>query len=820
MVSVVWAAAHPPCSRADDSPATMPGGDARALERDAIAPEPGRFILVVSPAPANTRAAFLARAGLCLVLATGSCARKPTAPPSLVDRPARKLDPLQPELMPGVLAPRFLPAARDASVREQAIESIGTYEWQDWTAPGSPLVNTNGHYWSRLADLAWTRDIEIHLDNVPVDLDQDGTVDTHVTRHISLKGGIFANPEVFGLAADPDQPAGRRGYTSASTGFSGLRDALDLETGKPTGDIGMTCWLCHSGRNPVDGKTILGLPSARLDYGLLLATSSFFDPKHVIDLDKDGSPDSEEEIRRRTRLPDSLVLDLNHDGHVDVAEYRKVLKLPDAQQTLATLLLAGPGRADLTNEFGLDMTVPGLHSRRYSDAGTMRTGAEGVFNPKSIPTALGVRSLSVINWASTYPTRAPDLLGRYVERAEMSRSQAMAELGIDLPAGFEGDFDLINRAMVLDTRSIGAIGLQADSFVGIMLVRVLRHDSPAPPDLVRGLRLAYEATAIRKLLYDTPLDSVAKPVLDAAALERGRRLFFNEPAGTIINQQILVDLPPAYQGSELAPPLLAPIDEMQPLTARISVRCVTCHSATTLSTKKPIPAEGLAIPRCTDCHFSHRPKGFWAKLGLRKGEGPGGFASIFDEFDISRMASTPKEERARCGRCHDKHPALAEPVTYTSCLILPFDADGDGRAQDDERDDLAAGGIGTDSLFGFEVDRRKLADKNVRMPITRITALHSRGPAQAVAIAGPWVRTPPLITLMASAPYLHNGSVPTLEALLQSSDERPRSFMLGQGQGAFTFDTRLPGNRNLGHEFGTRWNAQDKRDLLEFLKSL
>ena len=777
--------------------------------------EPGRFGLVPL---VLTRVILLARVALCLALFASSCARKPVALPPLSDHPARKLDPLRPELMPGVFAPGLLPAAKNASVREQAIESIGTYEWQDWTRPGSPLVNTNGHYWSRLADLAWKRDIEIHLDNVPVDLDQDGTIDTHVTRHISLKGGIFANPEVFGLAADPDQPAGTRGYASASTGFSGLRDALDLETGKPTGDIGMTCWLCHSGRNPVDGKTILGLPSARLDYGLLLATSSFFDPKHVIDLDQDGQPDSEQEIRRRTRLPDSLTLDLDHDGRVTVAEYRKARKLPDAQQTLATLLLAGPGRADLTNEFGLDMTVPGLHSHRYSDAGTMRTGAEGVFNPKSIPTALGVRSLSVINWASTYPTRAPDLLGRYVARTEMSRSQAMAELGIDLPAGFDGDFDLINRAMVLDVRSMGAIGLQADSFVGIMLVRVLRHDSPAPPDLVRGLRLAYEATAIRKLLYDTSPDSVQKPALDVAAVERGRRLFFDQPAGNIINQQILVDLPRAYLGSELAPPVLAPIDEMQPLTARIPVRCVTCHSATTLSTRKPIPAEGLPIARCTDCHFSHRPKGFWAKLGLRKGEGPGGFTSIFDEFGISRSTGAAKDEH--CGRCHDTHPALATPITYTSCLILPFDADGDGRTQGDERDDLAAGGIGTDSLFGFEVDRRKLADKNVRMPITRITALHSRGPVEAVQIAGPWVRTPPLITLLASAPYLHNGSVPTLEALLQPSDERPRTFVLGQGQGAFTFDTRLPGNRNLGHEFGTHWSSQEKRDLLEFLESL
>jgi hypothetical protein len=765
---------------------------------------------------ANARVSPLACATLCLAL-TLACTHKSILPP-LFDRPARKLDPPRPELMPGVLAPRFLPAAQNASVRQQAIESIGTYEWQDWTTPGSPLVNTNGHYWSRLADLAWNRDIEIHLDNVPVDLDQDGTIDTHVTRHISLKGGIFANPEVFGLAADPDQPAGARGYTSTSTGFSGLRDALDPETGKPTGDIGMTCWLCHSGRNPVDGKTILGLPSARLDYGLLLATSSFLDPKHIIDLDKDGQPDSEDEIRRRTRLPDSLALDLNHDGRVTVSEYRKALKLPDAQQTLATLLLAGPGRADLTNEFGLDMTVPGLHSRRYSDAGTMRTGAEGVFNPKSIPTALGVRSLSVINWASTYPTRAPDLLGRYVARTEMSRSQAIAELGIDVPAGFEGDFDLINRAMVLDIRSMGAIGLQADSFVGIMLVRVLRHDSPAPPDLVRSLRLAYEATAIRKLLYDTPLASVTKPVLDAAAVERGRRLFFDANAGSIINQQILVDVPRAYRDSGVEAPLFAPIDEMQPLTTRIPVRCVTCHSATTVSSMKPIPVEGLAIPRCADCHFSHRPKGFWARLGLRKGEGPGGFTSIFEEFGISRTAGSAKDEP--CRRCHDQHPALAEPVTYTSCLILPFDADGDGRAQDDERDDLAAGGIGTDSLFGFEVDRRKLADKNVRMPITRITALSSRGPLQAVQIAGPWVRTPPLITLLASAPYLHNGSVPTLEALLQPSDERPTSFVLGQGQGAFTFDTRLPGNRNLGHEFGTHWTAQEKHDLLQFLKSL
>ena len=723
-------------------------------------------------------------------------------------------------LMPGLLAPRLLPAARQASIHQQAVESIGTYEWQDFTVPGSRLVNTNGDYWTHLADLAWHRDVEIHLENVPVDLDQDGTVDTHVTRHISLRGGIFGNPEVFGLAADPDERKGKIGYTSASTGFSGLRDALDAETGKPTGEIGMTCWLCHSGRNPVDGKTVLGLPSTRLDYGMMLATSSLFEPAHLLDLDGDGRADSEAEIKRRMRLPEAVALDDNHDGRVSVAEYRRALKLPDAKQVQATLLSAGPGRQDLTNEFGLDMSAPGLHSRRWTEVATMRTGADGVFNPKSTPSSLVVRSLSVINWAATYATRGVDWLGRYAERTGQSRGQALADLDIDFPPGLEGDQDLINRAIVLDTRSIGAIGLQADAFAGIMYARILRTGGHAPAELIRGLRLGFEATQIRKLLYGTDLSSIARPRHDPAALARGREIFFNRIVGEVINQQILVNVPPSYAGSNLQPPLLAPIDEARPLTARLPVRCVSCHSATTLATSKPIPKAGLEIPRCTDCHAVHEPMGIVAMLGLRKGEGPAGLNSIFDEFGIDRLAADADKVRGTCAHCHDSHPVLAAPIPFTNCSILPFDGDGDGRAQGDEREDMAAGGIGTDALFGYEVDRRGLADKNVRMGITRISSTLRKGTVEAVQIAGPWVRTAPLTTLAASAPYLHNGSVPTLRALLEPTDRRPVTFRLGQGQGTFTFDTRLPGNRNTGHEFGTKLDDQEKDDLVAFLESL
>jgi hypothetical protein len=720
-------------------------------------------------------------------------------------------------LMPGVVAPRLLPAARTAGVRQQALESIGTYEWQDFTLPGSHLVSTNGDYWTHLADLAWRRDIEIHLDDVPVDLDQDGTIDTRVTRHISLRGGILAHPEVFGLATDPEG-AGKLGYTSASTGFSGLRDALDLETGEPTGTVAMTCWLCHSGRNPVDGQTVLGLPSTRLDYGMMLATSSLLDPSHVLDLDGDGHPDSESQLRRRMRLPDTVKLDLNGDGKVSVAEYRSALKLPDARQVKATLLSAGPGRQDLTNEFGLDMTAPGLHSRRWSEVATMRTGPQGVFNPKSTPSALGVQSLSVINWAATYATRGVDWLGRYAELTGQTRGRALAELDIDFPPGLEGDRDLINRAIVLDGRSIGAIGLQADAFPGIMYARILRSGASAPPALVRSLRLGFAATAIRKVLYDTDLAAIARPQHDPAALARGREIFFNRIVGEIVNQQILVDVPAAYASANLKPPLLAPIDETRPLAARLPVRCVSCHSATTLATIKPIPPNGLEIPRCTDCHSAHQPLGLLARLGL--GQGSASPRSVFAELGLDPLTASADKVRSTCGQCHDDHPVLAKPIPYTNCSILPFDADGDGRAQGDERDDMAAGGIGTDATFGFEVDRRGLADKNVRMAITRISSLLRRGTTETVMIAGPWVRTAPLTTLVASAPYLHNGSVPSLRDLLEPTDNRPVTFKLGQGQGTFTFDTRLPGNRNTGHEFGTHLSGPEKDDLVAFLESL
>lgn len=90
----------------------------------------------------------------------------------------------------------------------------------------------------------------------------------------------------------------------------------------------------------------------------------------------------------------------------------------------------------------------------------------------------------------------------------------------------------------------------------------------------------------------------------------------------------------------------------------------------------------------------------------------------------------------------------------------------------------------------------------------------------------------------ARAPYLHNGSVPTLRDLLRPPGERPKTFRRGSdvynwadlgfdsttaregGRTYFEFDTTLPGNGNGGHLYGVDLPAEAKDELLEYLKTL
>jgi hypothetical protein len=146
---------------------------------------------------------------------------------------------------------------------------------------------------------------------------------------------------------------------------------------------------------------------------------------------------------------------------------------------------------------------------------------------------------------------------------------------------------------------------------------------------------------------------------------------------------------------------------------------------------------------------------------------------------------------------------------------LPFDADGDGLAQADEADDARAGGIGTEPLIKIETPPG-CPPRPRTIPVIRYVSRRDRFDFVQTGVF--WVRVPPLTTVSATAPYLHNGSVPTLEALLEPARQRPTTFPVGTA--GFVLDTRLPGNRNMGHEYGTTLAPRDKADLIAFLKSL
>ena len=95
----------------------------------------------------------------------------------------------------------------------------------------------------------------------------------------------------------------------------------------------------------------------------------------------------------------------------------------------------------------------------------------------------------------------------------------------------------------------------------------------------------------------------------------------------------------------------------------------------------------------------------------------------------------------------------------------------------------------------------------------------------------------PLDGIWATAPYLHNGSVPTLYDLLLPPAQRPASFNVGTREydpvrvgyrtgadaagNGFTFSASGNGNSNEGHEYGVgRLTEAQRLALLEYLKTL
>ena len=181
--------------------------------------------------------------------------------------------------------------------------------------------------------------------------------------------------------------------------------------------------------------------------------------------------------------------------------------------------------------------------------------------------------------------------------------------------------------------------------------------------------------------------------------------------------------------------------------------------------------------------------------------------------DASRAARGRDVFEKRCAECHGSYGGAGE--SFPNLLV-----------------DLET--VGTDPA---------LAQSYAKRPEYRTwynRSWYARGPhAATLQPTGGYV-APPLDGIWATAPYFHNGSVPTLRDVLDS-DRRPaywrRDFSnsnYDEADGGWvtekrdrvdpgdrlTYDTTLTGYGNGGHEFGDILSDEARTDLIEYLKTL
>jgi len=163
-------------------------------------------------------------------------------------------------------------------------------------------------------------------------------------------------------------------------------------------------------------------------------------------------------------------------------------------------------------------------------------------------------------------------------------------------------------------------------------------------------------------------------------------------------------------------------------------------------------------------------------------------------------------EAARCVSCHVDDPG--------ELGVIPYASDGIERIPGDD-EAFPEGSIATSRYHRILIDGDEMgggapSDEGRAALVTFIFRNMLRvSPSDGYRVAD-------LRGVWATAPYLHNGSVPTLDALLTPTEARPTAF----DRHGFTVDTTRAGNGNEGHEFGTDLSDDDRAALIAYLRSL
>jgi Cytochrome c len=194
------------------------------------------------------------------------------------------------------------------------------------------------------------------------------------------------------------------------------------------------------------------------------------------------------------------------------------------------------------------------------------------------------------------------------------------------------------------------------------------------------------------------------------------------------------------------------------------------------------------------------------------------FADVKRQTDLSEKIAPPKYPFTIDNAAAKRGGALFEQ-NCNSCH---------GGPESDKRL-FAVADVGTDphraEMFsqkvadGFNKFLADLESEGYQAP--KEVGVRSTGKYWAPTLSGVWARSP----------FLHNGSVRTMRELLTSPAQRAKTFHRGSrvfdekemgytDDGAYVLDSAGSGTSNSGHDYGTNLSEAEKRDLIEYLKTL
>lgn len=222
---------------------------------------------------------------------------------------------------------------------------------------------------------------------------------------------------------------------------------------------------------------------------------------------------------------------------------------------------------------------------------------------------------------------------------------------------------------------------------------------------------------------------------------------------------------------------------------------------------------------------------------------------IAGELDQHQVAAGAKLYQQHCLECHTlvdatdkkrKLSAVLTPVTEVGTDPLMASNFSQHKVKtgelEGERSMILAGKKFTVEASALDLVTHAALGALLNQPWQTVKAVareyHSNNSATIPTVDSYKAR--PLNGVWASAPYLHNGSVPSIYDLLLPAVQRPPTFYVGNieldtkkvghvatvAANTSLFDTSLPGNSNVGHEYGTSLTDDERWALVEYLKSL